>query len=398
MPGLLDLVAKLVDLGLLRVVLAQLALDRLELLAQDVLALGLVELRLDLALDLALQLEDLDLAVQERRDELEALDDVDRLEELLALLGRHVGAVGDHVGEQAGLGDVAGGDGRLRRHGCARLDVLLDLGLDRLHQRLDLEVLRGGVRQLLHGRHEVRAGRHEAVHAEPALALHDGTHGSVLELDHLGDLGERADRVELGGVADLLRLGAPLGHQRDQAPVGDGRVERVDALLATHLERHDHLREDDRLAKRDERQLAGPGLGRTAARPSSVLGITPSWRVWDAGAPRFGVPADRPVPPSGGALRVGAGVVPIMARIEGAVAGGCEWSSVSAGQIPCGPAGSGAVVSSWSPAVHSSESASRIRTPRRSSSSKRIRTPARLTPRSWVRCRIHRIRRRSWSE
>ena len=59
--------------------------------------------------------------------ELQPLDDVDRLEQLLALLGGHVRAVGDHVGEQARLGDVAGGDGRLRRDRRARLDVLLDL-------------------------------------------------------------------------------------------------------------------------------------------------------------------------------------------------------------------------------------------------------------------------------
>ena len=101
--GRLDLVAELVDLGLLRVVLAELALDRLELLAEDVLALGLVHLGLDLGLDPALELEDLDLAGEEVADELEALGDVDRLEQLLALLGRHVRAVGDHVGQQAGL-------------------------------------------------------------------------------------------------------------------------------------------------------------------------------------------------------------------------------------------------------------------------------------------------------
>ena len=147
--GLLDLVAQLVDLGLLRVVLAQLALDRLELLAEDVLPLGLVHLGLDLVLDLPLQLEDLDLAGEERRDELQALLDVDGLEELLALLGRHVGAVGHHVGEEAGLGDVAGGDGRLGRHGRPVGDVLLDLGLDAADQGLDLDAGGNVVGQLL---------------------------------------------------------------------------------------------------------------------------------------------------------------------------------------------------------------------------------------------------------
>ena len=147
--GGLDLLAQLVDLGLLRVVLAQLALDGLELLAQDVLALGLVHLGLDLGLDPTLELEDLDLVGEEVRDELEALGDVDRLEHLLALLGGHVRAVGDHVGQQARLADVAGGDGGLRRDRCAVGDVLLDLGLDRAHQRLDLEAVGALVGELL---------------------------------------------------------------------------------------------------------------------------------------------------------------------------------------------------------------------------------------------------------
>src|SRR4051794_26418381 len=52
--GRFDLLAKLVDLGLLGIVLAELTLDRPELLAEDVLALGLVHLRLDFGLDTAL--------------------------------------------------------------------------------------------------------------------------------------------------------------------------------------------------------------------------------------------------------------------------------------------------------------------------------------------------------
>ena len=87
--------------GLLRVLLAQLALDGLHLLAEDVLALGLVHLGLDLGLDPALELVDLDLVGEEGRGDLQALGDVDRLEELLALLGGHVRRVRGHVGEQA---------------------------------------------------------------------------------------------------------------------------------------------------------------------------------------------------------------------------------------------------------------------------------------------------------
>ena len=217
MPAALDLLAKLVDLGLLRIVLAELALDRLELLAKDVLALGLVHLGLDFGLDPALQLEDLDLAGEERLDELQALDDVDRLEQLLALLGGHVGAVGDHVGQQPGLGDVAGGHGGLRRNGRAVGDVLLDPALDGPHQGLDLDPRRRRVGELLDRRPRCTGWSAEAIDAQPALALDDRPDGAVLELDDLGDLGQRPDRVELGGVLDVLLLGLALGHQRDRA-------------------------------------------------------------------------------------------------------------------------------------------------------------------------------------
>ena len=258
--GGLDLVAQLVDLGLLRVVLAELSLDRLELLAQDVLALGLVHLGLDLGLDPTLQLEDLDLVGEEVRDELEARHDVDRLEHLLALLGGHVRAVGDHVGQQARLADVAGGDRRLGRDRRAARDVLLDLGLDGPHQGLDLEAAGVLVGELLDPGAQVRVGRREAVDAQAPLALDDRPDGAVLQLDHLGDLGQGADGVQLGGIGDLLLLGLTLGDERDRRPFGDGGVERVDALLAADLERDDHLGKDDRLPKRDERDLARAGL------------------------------------------------------------------------------------------------------------------------------------------
>ena len=69
------------------VALAELLLDRLQLLAQEVLALALLHLGLHLRLDLRAELEHLELAAQDRRDLPQPLLDVDRLEQLLALLG-----------------------------------------------------------------------------------------------------------------------------------------------------------------------------------------------------------------------------------------------------------------------------------------------------------------------
>ena len=166
---------------------------------------------------------------------------------------------------------ASGGTGRAVR------DVLLDLGLDRAHQRLDLEAVGALVGELLDRGPQVRLGRGEAVDAQAALALDDRPDGAVLELDDLGDLGQRADGVELGGIVDVLLLGLALGDQRDGSAVGDRGVERVDALLAADLERDDHLREDDRLPEGDERQLARSGGRWWAARRP---GWTVAWPLW----------------------------------------------------------------------------------------------------------------------
>jgi len=95
-------------------------------------------------------------------------------------------------------------------------------------------------------------GLDELHDSQPALTLDDGSDGPVLELHDLGDLGQRPDGVQLRRVVDLLALRLTLGHQRNRAVGGHGGVERGHALFAPHLERHDHLGEDDRLAQGDE--------------------------------------------------------------------------------------------------------------------------------------------------
>ncbi len=79
-----DRLAQLVELAL-RVVLAELLLDRLQLLAQHVLALPLVELALRLLADLARQLQHLDAVRQELDDAVEPVANLERLEDGLLL-------------------------------------------------------------------------------------------------------------------------------------------------------------------------------------------------------------------------------------------------------------------------------------------------------------------------
>ena len=104
--GRLDPLAQLVDLGLLLVRLAELLLDRLELLAQVVLALALLDPRLDLGLDLGAELDHLELAGEDLREAAQAPADIDLLEQLLLLGGRDPQRPGDQMGERRGVVDV----------------------------------------------------------------------------------------------------------------------------------------------------------------------------------------------------------------------------------------------------------------------------------------------------
>src|SRR3954464_7424325 len=108
--GLLDLPAKLRDLGLLLVAFTELLLDRLQLLTEEVLALRVLHLGLHLGLDLRAELEHLELAVEDDRELAEACLDVGLLEQLL-LLGRlEAHRRRDEVRERARVLGVRGGE------------------------------------------------------------------------------------------------------------------------------------------------------------------------------------------------------------------------------------------------------------------------------------------------
>ena len=105
--------AQLGELGLLRVALAELFLDRLQLLAEEVLALRGLHLGLDLVLNLGAELGDLELAVQDHEHGAEPLLDVVQLEKLLLLLRLQPQRRGDEVAEGARVVDVRGGEREL---------------------------------------------------------------------------------------------------------------------------------------------------------------------------------------------------------------------------------------------------------------------------------------------
>jgi hypothetical protein len=105
---------------------------------------------------------------------------------------------------------------------------------------------------------EMRIGLEQVEQPDAALALDDGADRPVLETDDLRDLRQGADGVQLVDARDVLLLGGALGHERDRLRGADGAIERLHAPIAADLERHDHLREDHRVAQGDERQHLEP--------------------------------------------------------------------------------------------------------------------------------------------
>ena len=83
----------------LAVAFAELGLDRLQLLPQHVLALGVGHLLLGARFDAALELEDLNLARQRHGDRVELDLEVVLLEQLLLVLRLHVEQAGQQVGD-----------------------------------------------------------------------------------------------------------------------------------------------------------------------------------------------------------------------------------------------------------------------------------------------------------
>ena len=215
-------------------VLAQLALDRLHLLAQEVLALLRLGAVADVLADLPAQLQLDEPLALDLDGQLQPLGDVERLEDLDLLLERDVGRVADRVGQRAGLDDRAQelGDALV---GAAQLEDLLDdravLPLGRARAAVDRHVV-GGLGDL-----DAKA---------PGRV---GVRGAG---DTAGDAGQ-GHGTRAAGQADAV------GHLGDRADLGELAVMTGDeqhALLVTRVdgEGHIHGGEDDGVVQGEEQQ------------------------------------------------------------------------------------------------------------------------------------------------
>ena len=247
-----DLLLELLHVGAFFAV-AELLLDRLDLLVEVVLALALLHLPLDAAADALFHLQDVDLVLELLEQLLEPLVDLDEVEHgLLVLeLERQVGS--DGVGQTAGIVDAADRGQDLGRDLLVELDVLVELLGDGAAQGLDLALGFGLGRHRGDLGDEVLAVVAHVVGGGPLHAFDEDLHGAVGELQHLQDRRDAAHFEHVVGLG-LVLAGGLLGHQHDLAAGFHGDFERLDRFGPPDEQRNDHVREDDDIAQGQQRQ------------------------------------------------------------------------------------------------------------------------------------------------
>ena len=272
-----ELLAQLVDVAR-AVPLAELLLDRLELLAQEHLALAVAQLFLDLGLDVLLGLQHVELALDVDQDAPHALLDREGLEQHLALLLAEIGVAGHEVGEPARLLDPfehllddlfgqAGLGAQLRRplpQFPEERDEGRILGIQRLHL---LRLAHGGLQM---------AVLLDDLHRDAAiLAVEEELHARETPLE-LADTGHRADGVEhLGG--DLLNVLA-LRH-REHQPLGrvQGGLNGLEGGGLAGVDRRRDIRQEDEIPQRQDGKRHSFSHLDLLARPRHLGGPTVSY-------------------------------------------------------------------------------------------------------------------------
>ena len=265
MPADLDLLGELLEVLAALVGLAELLLDGLELLLEEVLALGLVDVALDLVLDLVGQLEHLELPLKLHADAPQTLVDVELLQELLLLVELHLHVAGQEVRQRARRVDVVEHHGRLVRDVRRELDDLQRRVAGVHHQRLGLGRLRRRhVRKLVHLRLEERLGLNPAVDLHATHAADDRALVALLHPQQLQHDRSRAHRVE---VLDLriVDVRVLLADQDDGLLFRQDLLKQPLGLLPSQRDRHDRARKQNHVPHRKHgrglRDLHATGQG-----------------------------------------------------------------------------------------------------------------------------------------
>ena len=208
------------------VALAELLADGRQLLAQQELALLLVDALGDVVADGLGDLQLGEVLAGPRQDELDALADVDGGEHVAAALLGQVGPADDAVGERAGLEPAAQQLGQPARP--AQLGDLLEHAAQVAGEGLDARGRARIAQDVGGGVGGAALGAVDGGDPGPRLDAHDGdrlTRREGADVGHLGDDGERAvagTQQDPAVTALLGGLGGPAGLVGDEGEGDDG--------------------------------------------------------------------------------------------------------------------------------------------------------------------------------
>src|SRR5690242_9129524 len=248
-----DLLGQLGDLVALAflALVAEFALDRLQLLIEIIFALRLLHLAFDATLDLLLDLQHAELAFHEGERHFQPLGRIalDKQRLLVGNLDRDVPR--DRIGEPRGVVDLGKLHRGFSRQLAVQLGIILELLDHRAHQRLDLAI---GAIELalildrLDRAGQVIAGFLEHLKASALFAFDEHAHRAVRQLEELQDRRADADVIQVIAAGIVLRR-IELRDQEDFLVGGHRRFQRGDGLVAANEQRHDHIGKDDDVAQ-----------------------------------------------------------------------------------------------------------------------------------------------------
>jgi hypothetical protein len=237
---------------------SQLLLDGAELLAQEILALGLVHFLLGLVLNPGLDGQQLEFLVQILVDLFQPGLGLHDLEQLLGLFHVHPDVGRDQVAEPSGVGNALQHHDQVRAHHLAQLDDFFEVLLDRPHQGLHFQGELAGRRlgQHLDPRKIRGRGLGELLDPGPGQALDQDLDPAVREFEHAHNHGGGAHRIDAFGLGVFFGH-LLLGAEQDHAVLAQRVIHRGHRALPAHEQGQDHERKDHHVPHRKQRQDLG---------------------------------------------------------------------------------------------------------------------------------------------
>ena len=239
-------------------VVAQFFLDLLQLLIEKILALLLVEFAFDLGLDVALEREHLLFLVEQFQYPACAGLDARHFEQCLLFFHRSVHVGTDEIDKEGQALDAFDGKTGFGRNVRAELNDLDGELLQTLHQRFVLLVFGWKVFRVVlnHASFHVRFLLNDFRPLESLLALEDDRVAAIGHAQHLDDLRDGSDFVEVLAVGDF-NVVVFLTHDTNAVLELVGFLDQTDGPVPANRNRYDHTGEQYRITQGQQRE----GLG-----------------------------------------------------------------------------------------------------------------------------------------